>query len=380
MQWRIRGIIAVALITTSLGISANDGDGPSLVWKSELTHKYLDDRAEAWLNWSSAARGKGTSCISCHGSLPYALARSSLSKLAGDAAFPAPLTQLIAGVRTRVEKWDKIVSVENEGDDPLIPFYGGARRDSALDTESVLNALVLVATDRLVGGKLDDATNKALDHMWQRQQADGGWRWLDFGLRPWEKDGEYFGAALGAVAIGTAGDRYPHRKDEAIKQKIAALRKNLKTQLEKKPFFHNRALGLWADSHLKDVFTEVERKQMVADLFSLQSPDGGWSLGDLGKSKTSQDSPGWKLFKVHPNGAVSDGYATGLVVIALKRTAQAAGDERLKRGVAWLTSKQRTDGTWPVAYINKERNPDDNIGKFMQDAGSAFAALALAEP
>jgi squalene-hopene/tetraprenyl-beta-curcumene cyclase len=158
-----------------------------------------------------------------------------------------------------------------------------------------------------------------------------------------------------------------------------ALRKYLKTQLEKRPFLHNRALGLWAESHLKGVFTEEEKKQMVADLFAIQRPDGGWNLGDLGKTKTDQDAPGWEVRKLAPDGAASDGYATGLVVLAMKRTGVAAGDERLKKGIAWLSNKQGADGTWPTAYLNAERNPDDNIGKFMRDAGAAFATLALTE-
>jgi hypothetical protein len=37
------------------------------------------------------------------------------------------------------------------------------------------------------------------------------------------------------------------------------------------------------------------------------------------------------------------------------------------------------DGVWTLSYPNKKRDPQDNIGKFMRDAATAFAALALTE-
>ena len=46
--------------------------------------------------------------------------------------------------------------------------------------------------------------------------------------------------------------------------------------------------------------------------------------------------------------------------------------------MAWLNGKQ-SDGTWPALYPNRARNPQDNIGKFMRDAATGFAVLALTE-
>ena len=119
---------------------------------------------------------------------------------------------------------------------------------------------------------------------------------------------------------------------------------------------------------------------MVGDLFAAQRSDGGWSLADLGKVKPDPGAPGWKATGASPEGAASDGYATGLVVLALKRSGVPAGDERLKRGVTWLVTNQAANGTWPVVYLNAGRDPADDVGKFMRDAGVAFAALALTEP
>jgi hypothetical protein len=278
-----------------------------------------------------------------------------------------------------VDHWDELTSPGSAGKNALTPISGGEKREAALDTEAVLNAVVLVANDSQRDGSLSAASRRALDVMWERQQSDGRWRWLEFGLWPWENEGDYYGAALAAVAAGTAGDRYPRHQDDAIKARSAALRRFLKSRLAEKPLLHNSALGLWAASHLADVFTHDEKRRMVASLFANQRPDGGWSLQDLGKVSGEAPSPGWKIVGSHPRGAVSDGYATGLVVLALKRSGVSSRDPGLKKGLTWLAAQQAPDGTWPTVYVNKERDPEGTVGKFNRDAGAAFALLALCE-
>lgn len=389
--------VLLGLLAAAAGLTATppSGAGEPPAWKPKATQEYLDKRAAWWLDWSSAARGQGTSCVSCHTAVPYGLARPALAKLPGVEAASAAEKRLLASINTRVEKWAEVVSAEPEGKDPLVPFYQGGRWDTALDTESVLNAVVLVNRDLKAGDQLAELTGKALDHMWARQQPDGSWRWLDFGLRPWEKEGEYYGASLAAVAAGAAGEKYPRHNEELPKKGAEALRKYLKEKLPAQSL-HNRAFGLLADSYLKGTLSDAERKAVAADLFALQRADGGWGLADLGKTKTAKDSAGWLVFTDYRDGAAadsdagkgdrgeSDGYATGLVVLALKRAGRdvvPAGDERLKKAVAWLVAKQAADGTWPAAYVNRKRTPtDDERGQFMRDAGAAFAALALAEP
>ncbi|MFO0807131.1 MAG: hypothetical protein U0746_00745 [Gemmataceae bacterium] len=70
------------------------------------------------------------------------------------------------------------------------------------------------------------------------------------------------------------------------------------------------------------------------------------------------------------------GYATGLAVLALRRagiwTTRGSSEPSRAR-------RQRCDGTWPINYLNKSRDPKDNVGKFMRDAATGFAVL-LTEP
>jgi len=48
------------------------------------------------------------------------------------------------------------------------------------------------------------------------------------------------------------------------------------------------------------------------------------------------------------------------------------------RSVAWLAEHQdHTSGAWPASSLNKARDPATDAGRFMSDAATAFAVLAL---
>ena len=53
-------------------------------------------------------------------------------------------------------------------------------------------------------------------------------------------------------------------------------------------------------------------------------------------------------------------------------------DARVSRGLSWLAAHQdATTGMWWTASLNKQRDPATDPGKFMSDAATAYAALAL---
>ena len=278
-------------------------------WSPKAAAKYLDERTEWWLNWRGAARGQGTACASCHTSLPLALARSALSEPLGETAAGVVENRLIDNMKKRVENWEQIATGSTSKKDPFVAYYADKEEES-LGTESVLNALILVNHDaRGAKGVLSATTRKVLSHLWEQQQENGAWQWLDFGLNPWEKDGAYYGACLAAVAVGSAGENYYSQAE--IQTKLAALRNYLKAESAKQPL-HHRVLGLWASAGLPGVLTQQEQQQLISELRNVQEADGGWSLMKLGTKAHGNGE--WKSQGVYPGGLVSDGYATGLVV------------------------------------------------------------------
>ena len=83
----------------------------------------------------------------------------------------------------------------------------------------------------------------------------------------------------------------------------------------------------------------------------------------------------WKRRDGSPFETRSDGYATAIAVLALKNSKQSAS---LQRGVAWLRSNQNpVTGQWPAWSVNLKRDPESDVGKFMSDAATGFAVLAL---
>jgi len=371
MRRRLHCSLALSLVAILYVGEAHGEDSARPTWSPRAAADYLDGRADWWLGWSGAARGQGTACLSCHTTLPFALARPALARQLGESSASAAEKKLIDVLKKRVENWDKIVADPGSVNNPFLPFYSNKRKPSALGTETVLDALVLANYDARRGhGMLAPATEKALAHLWEQQKENGAWLWLHFGMNPWENDGAYYGASLAALAVGTAGKSYFERPH--LQPKVAALKHYLRTHVSGQPL-HHRVVLLWASSSLPDVLAAEDRKTLIAEIAAAQEADGGWSLPKLGKTEKGA----WQSHGVYPGGA-SDGYVTGLVVLALKRGRIEADNPVLRKGLAWLAASQK-DGTWPATYPNTRRDPQSDVGKFMRDAATAFAVLGLTE-
>ena len=82
-----------------------------------------------------------------------------------------------------------------------------------------------------------------------------------------------------------------------------------------------------------------------------------------------------------PLARKSDGYATGLVVFVLGQAGVPSTDIHLQRGRSWLISNQnKTEGGWPGYSLVNRRDPSSGTGRFMSDAATAYAVLALTAP
>ena len=72
------GLALVAAMAVSQ-VDARGAADPG--WDVKAAAAYLDGRAEWWTTWPNAARDRGTYCMSCHTTLPYAIARPELRQL-----------------------------------------------------------------------------------------------------------------------------------------------------------------------------------------------------------------------------------------------------------------------------------------------------------
>jgi len=187
-------------------------------------------------------------------------------------------------------------------------------------------------------------------------------------LEPWEsKDARYFGAALAAVAIGTAPGYYAQGDDKALDENVEQLRGYLKAGVAGQNLY-NRAWALWASTKLNGVLTNEEQKKIVEQLLEKQREDGGWSLPSLGRYVRSDGTA---------QQTASDGYATGLVLHILQTAGLRKDDAKIAKGLTWLVSNQMTTGAWRGVSVNKKRDPATHVGKFMSDAATGYAVLAL---
>ena len=254
------------------------------------------------------------------------------------------------------------------------PFYpdqtnGLPKSSESRGTESVLNALILSRRDA-ANGTLSDDLRQAFANMWPLQfrsgDLKGGWAWLNFKLEPWESTGSaYFGATLAAIAVGGAPGGYA--ADSTIRDRVDALRAFLQRNADTTHLF-NRAMALWASGELSGIFTPDQRQSIVDAIFAAQRTDGGWSIASLGP---------WKRRDATPLDSASDGYATALAAIALQRGGVSRDEPHLRAGTTWLIQHQNAAGSWSTASVNKARDPATDIGKFMTDAATAYAVIAL---
>ena len=325
--------------------------------------KYLDDRQTWWQNWPRAQKDQGTVCVSCHTQLPYAMARPLLQRELGETGMTPANKVMMDSVEKRVSHWSE-----------MIPFYsdeksGPGKTVEAHATESVLNAVILASYDT-AQGHLRPITRTAFDNAWALQQDkgewNGAWIWQNFHLGPWEgEESGYQCAALLMATVLNAPDGYAN--EPAVKPHLDRLRAFLRRDYASQPIV-NQLYVLWASAKEPALLTSAERKTLLATLQDQQQADGGWNTTNMDERDRKDDSPA---------PTESDGYATGIAVLAMEKAGIPSRDPVLRRGIEWLSTHQQANGTWTALSINKKRDPSSDPALFMQDAATAYAVLAL---
>jgi squalene-hopene/tetraprenyl-beta-curcumene cyclase len=160
-----------------------------------------------------------------------------------------------------------------------------------------------------------------------------------------------------------------YRESAAIRENLDLLGGYLQREQAGQSTLH-RAVALWASGKLPGLLKPDQRAAVVQDILSKQREDGGWA----GSSLVVKD---WKRHDNTPMDDASDGYGTGLMVLALRESGVTSADAQIARGVAWLEHHQDPGGAWLATSMNKKRDPASDAGRFMSDAATAYSVMAL---
>jgi ankyrin repeat protein len=179
------------------------------------------------------------------------------------------------------------------------------------------------------GYPADRSTDALVFNIAAQQWRDG--RWHIGGLpRPPIEDGDFTRTALGVRALRTYGPpgRGAEMRDR-VARGVAWLRNEKPRSTEDHAF---RLFGLsWGGVDPATLRSDAQ------SLARLQRTDGGWGQ--------RPEMP-------------SDAYATGLVIFALRATnALPATDPAIERGIKYLLSTQRADGSWFVRSRSPKFQP-----------------------
>ena len=373
----LRSLVTAMLACSSgaVTLAAEPVRGP---WDQKGAASYLDSRGENWFKFGGANRGEGAMPLIASVATPCFRTRSRALCFAAFLTrnrLPTGRTKVLEQTRSRVAKWDQLDDVEYQ----LFYDFDEAKKKQSRGTEAVLNALLLSLDDRFEGRpEPSPSTKKALSILWATQVTEGenkgSWEWLNFGLEPWEaKDSRFLGATVAAIAIGAAPGHGLAGNEADATARLDRLRTYLSSHCASQNL-HNRAWLLWAASGLEGLLTPQQQAESIEQLLAKQQPGGGWSLGSLGD---------FTHVEIKSPSTAPDGYATGLVLHALQLAGVPKEQPRVKKGLDWLRSNQDPTGAWRALSVNKPREPESknaskaNVGKFMWDAATGYAVLAL---
>lgn len=364
-------IVAICLFAANRGGAAKADDAAVL----QRAAAYLDARQSEWSKFSEAHRGEGANqvqCVSCHTGVTFLLAR--------------PALRMAAGVKEPTDHERRIAShaaLRSANDARLdSPAFGllydesEAKKKESRGTEAILNALILSLRDHHAGlAKPSSELKAALDQLWRRQHTEGpksgAWDWMDYDLQPWEaSNGTFFGASLAVMALLSAPRDLEEPQEPAKRKAAQRLSDYLRDNVAKQNLHHQAwlLLPLRPGSNL---LTTSQRDEILQALLKKQKADGGWSLSDLGDFQRGDGTP---------LVTTSDGYATGLIIAALRGQGRKVDDPSVARGLAWIRANQRPAGDWPAHSLNQKRDETTHVGRFMSDAATGLCVLALVNP
>jgi N-acyl-D-amino-acid deacylase len=200
-----------------------------------------------------------------------------------------------------------------------------------------------------------DEQRRIAGHLLRHQEADGSWAWSSAPAQnrpPPHFESDEVATLLASLALA------PYAAADAKDSAARIAREKAATWLTKtKPTDTTQAAALWLVVKAK---SSEPAKTLPADIdafLARQNADGGW--GQL------KDVP-------------SDAYATGQSLYYLALAGVKPDRAEVRRGVSFLVSNQKADGSWPMTpRANPGAKPAKNIAPITH-LGSAWATLGLA--
>ncbi len=101
-------VVGMCLVIGPTRVESQTRAHLSAEWDQAAAADYLDQRQAWWRTWPVAARDHDTSCVSCHTTLPYALARHALRPALGETGPTLPEIDLLEDVGKRVALWNEV--------------------------------------------------------------------------------------------------------------------------------------------------------------------------------------------------------------------------------------------------------------------------------
>lgn len=312
--------------------STREPDGPAPVDLKPALQRSL-----GLLEKTSADFFVSGGCVSCHAQnitdMAVALARSKGLRV-DDKAAEGRRNQTRASI---VGRGPVLLERIEGGGTPDVPLY----------------SLIALAS---TGYAPDRATDTMLANLIAQQLQDGRWRRVGL-ARPPIQDGDILRTALGIRALKAFGS--PGRSTEISGRLERATAWLLSAKATTGIDRNMQLLGLyWAGAG------QSELQRLVKTIVATERPDGGWAQGE---------------------GLGSDAYATGQTLFAL---AEAGGmspaASAYRRGVGYLLSTQRGDGSWHVRSRAPKFQPYFESGfpyghdQWISSMATGWAALALA--
>lgn len=242
--------------------------------------------------------------------------------------------------------------------DTFRPRLDRVAEGKAVPGASTMSAYALFTLE-VAGHPADETTAALVQYLLVRQNGDGSWSAL--AQRPPTEGSSFTNTALSVRALRVYGTKKDDDEHNRLVEAASERGKDwLKHAVPKNT--EDRAF------HLQGLVEIGEASAIAAARAALvkeQTDDGSWSQ--------------------LPGKRPGDAYATGIVLSALRRAGLAADDPVYRKGVRYLLTTQKEDGSWfvetrsrPVQEFFDNGDPGGK-SQFISFAATGWATLALLE-